>query len=199
MSKGVLLACLIAFIVGVFWMFDNMKSAYKLIPIDAQKTMAFEAGPNWQEFKSSLNQFKVLMPTAPQHATQAVPIPKSEKKRKYDMYVSEKIDGSVFMVNVITYPQELIVKEGENVLQDVVNEIMETNPNNHLEKMERATFQGYPAIDFAIQNNEFNIDGKALLTANVLYLLTYVAKNEIYNAQEYEFFINSFHLDLFKK
>lgn len=195
MSKSVVTIIFIALLIGVYFLVDNIKKSYEILPIKESPTMQVGHFDNWGEFTSHVKGFKVSLPSYPQHAKQAVSIPKTDKKRLYEMYASEELDGSVFMVSVITYPTGFMLSSpNDDSLQEIVEEMMQTNANNHLEKLEHTDFRKYPALDFVILNNEFKIYGKVFMEGNTAYLLTHVAKKENFSMDEYNHFINSFQL-----
>ncbi len=193
MSKSVGIIILIAVVAGISFLVYNIKNAYKVIPITAQPTMQAPPFSDWREFTSGVNGFTVFLPDYPQHASQAVSIPKTNKKRKYEMYAAEKVDGTVFMISVIAYPSQIDLSNPTEVSAEIINEIVQKNPNNHLEKADRSIYQGHEAVDFQIQNPERKVSGKLIFVGRLLYLLTYIAKNEAYSADEYNHFLDTFH------
>lgn len=192
MSKSVGIIILIAVVAGLIFLVDNIKSAYKVIPITADPTMQVAPFSDWREFVSTANGFKVSLPDYPQHASQNVSIPKTDKKRRYEMYAAEKIDGTVFMINVITYPSQADLVSPVAVTEEIVREMMEKNPNNKLDKIDHTMFEGHEAADFVIQNPERKISGKVVVIGKVLYLLTYIAKKENFSEADYQHFIETF-------
>jgi hypothetical protein len=192
MSKSVGLIILVAVCAGIYFLVDNIKGAYKVIPITAKPTMMVVPFADWREFISTASGFKVSVPDYPQQASQAVPIPNTNKKRKYKMYASEKVDGTVFMISVITYPSVADLSPPAVVVEELISEMVGKNPNNHLEKITHTTFKGHEAVDFVIQNPERKVDGKVVVIGKVLYLLTYIAKNQNFSEDDYKHFIETF-------
>jgi len=146
----------------------------------------------WHEFASPTEQFKVLLPSLPQHATDKIADPKTKEPLQYDMYVSEEEDGTLFMISVITMKEGTKAKIDENLLTTVMNDILASTPQGKLKKMKLVTYKGHPAIDFSIENGQVIIDGKAFLVDQTLFALTSVAKIELYQKQKFDFFVNSF-------
>lgn len=200
MSRSVVTIIFVALLLGVYFLVDNIKKSYEILPIKEPTALQIGHFSSWPEFTSNANNFKVSLPSKPQHAKQAVSIPKTEKKRQYEMYASEEqLDGSIFMVSVIKYPPEFPISSPNDALQEIVDEMMQTNANNRLNKVDRTDFEEYPALDFVILNNEFQIHGRVFMIDHTAYLLTHVAKKENFNHEEYNHFINSFHLIESKK
>lgn len=173
----------------------NIKSAYKAVPMKVSDEMKVPAFAEWREFTAQTGKFEVLLPAAPQYAKEAVPIPNMEdKKRRYEMYVSEKMNSTIFMVSLITYPSDFDMSNIDEMLHSAVDEMMQTNPKNRLTKNEDSQFNGNQALDFEIDNMEYHIAGKVFLVGKTVYLLTYIAKDDNFNLKEYEHFIDSFKL-----
>jgi len=156
---------------------------------EAQKIEKFQ---NWHEFQSPDNAFKVRMPSLPHHATENLKDPQ-QGSRKYEMYVAEH-NGAVYMISVITMLDAQAMKIDEQVLSSVMNELLANNPDGKVKSMNMGVFQAYPAMDFSLENKDVNIDGKAFLVNNILYLLTAVSKVNSPRADDKDFFINSFEL-----
>jgi hypothetical protein len=176
MSK-VLLIILVVFVVGAsFFIIKDSKNLYKAMPIDITKSQVtnlenfkFE---NWKEFNANNGEFKVLIPTLPQHANDTVKDPKTQEVRKYEMYVSEKPEGTIFMITMITFPPNSSTDSSENVLTKVMNDMVQANPKNKLKNMKVNDFKEMKALDFTIENDQINIDGKAFMVGDTLYVLT---------------------------
>lgn len=159
--------------------------------IDVQQSASIPQLQDWHLFTPPSGEFKVLLPSLPQHATEKFDDPQTKKHRQYNMYVAEKENGSLFMISVITIGETQIDK---SMLSSVVNDLMARNPNALVKSLEISQFQDNPAIDFSIQNDDVLIDGKAFVVDNTLYVLTYASKSILYNKSEYQYFINSFSL-----
>ena len=152
---------------------------------------------NWHEFTSPDGDFKVMLPTLPQHASDMIKDKNNGEERKYDMFVSEKSDGSVFMINVITFAAPPDEKQKDQLRRTMMNDVLKSNPNNNLLRAETTSFKEVPALDYAIENTEMNVDSKVFVTDRALYALTRLVKKERHNQKEFDFFTNSF--DLSKK
>ena len=193
MSKNWWLAGLAALIIGGFTLFyfsrDFSSSGTQHKELKEYADAEFET---WHEYTAPEGKFKVLLPVLPQHGQDIVDMPNAPGKREYDLYVSEKDDGTIFMISLIT----IMNKENldENTLTAVMNDILKASPNNKLKTMTKGKYKEFPAMDFSIENGHVNIDGKAFLVDNKLYLLTTVSQLTNYKKQEFEFFLNSFQL-----
>jgi len=171
-----------------------LENSYELLPADFSQEPQPEELQNWKQVESKENGFQALFPTAPQHATKSVIIPDSDKKSVYDMYVSELKNGSIFMLRIVTYSKDYTFPSQNKALKSPMEEMMSANDKNVLRKVENQTFQGFPAVNFAIQNPKEKMEGISFLVANKLYLLSYIAKLANYRAGEFTQFANSFKL-----
>jgi hypothetical protein len=181
-------------LLGLLFLALDIKNAYKLIPINSSAELVFPPFSGWREFQAPSERFKVFLPAPPQYAKESVPIPDTDKKRQYEMYVSEKLNGPVFMISLITYPKEVDISNVEKMLQAIVDEMMKSKADNKLKKTENVIFQGHPAIKFNIVNANFNVEGMALMVDRTIYLLSYIAQNSEFTADDYQYFINTFKL-----
>lgn len=147
---------------------------------------------SWKEFTPRSGLFKVLLPHPPQYAKDVVPTPGNEQKRRYDMYASEKIDGTAFLITLITYPNEPKSAEIAALLKQTVDELTRSKPDNHLSKSQETLFHTYPAMDFLIDNGKLKVEGKVFVMGKLVYVLSYVAQEDQINPGEFQHFIDSF-------
>src|ERR1700722_18419536 len=113
MSK-ILLGIFVVFLLligGIFFLVNSLKNMYNkpLVETENSQSNSHNSQLNsqnfsdWKEYVPSSKRFKVMLPfTPPQYARNAIEIPNSDKKRRYEMYTSETVNGSLFMINVIT-------------------------------------------------------------------------------------------------
>lgn len=149
---------------------------------------------NWHEFSPSTGDFQILVPTLPQHVTKTFSNPMTKDVRKYDMFVSEKDNGTIFMISQITFLEINSAKLDESMLHSVLDDMLASNKDNKLKSLKNSQFEQNPALEFTIENEQVMIDGKTFLVGKTLYLLTTVAKKELYKPKETEIFFNSFGL-----
>lgn len=160
---------------------------------EQQKQYAKLELQNWHEFTPQSNGFKVLFPTLPQHATEKLNDPHTNESRLYDMFVSQKENGNIYMISVITLLDPTI-KLNESMLSSVVDNMVTASPTTKVTKMEMGNYKTYPSIDFSLESPQGYVDGKAFLVGNRLYMLTGVSNLTNYNRMEFDFFVNSFQL-----
>lgn len=195
MLKKVVLTIFALLFIGFLFTIRDIKESYKVLPIKVNTNLEVPQFAEWREYEPDTKRFKVMLPDPPQYAKESVEIPKTNKYRRYEMYVSEKLNGNIFMISLITYPEGVDISDKDDLLQQIVEEMMESKKNNKLNKNEKTTFEGHPAVDFNITNEKFNVEGKTILVDRTVYLLTYIAKIPDFILVEYEYFIKSFEIE----
>jgi hypothetical protein len=146
----------------------------------------------WREFTSPVGDFKVLVPNLPQHATDKIIDPQTKEPRKFDMYVSAKEDGTIFMISAISFPTAADERTNERLLTSVINDMLARNVDNKLKMMQAGKFRHFQTMDFAIENNDVILGGKAFVHDKTLYVLSVVSKQGTLNSKDFDFFVNSF-------
>lgn len=194
MSKKIVYIGLGLFALLVLIVTFNIKDAFWALPIKTNETLEVPPFADWRKFVSPSDRFTVSLPAVPQYAQDSVPLPGKNKMRKYEMYISEKLDGAIFMISLITYPDDMDVKRGDEVLHQVINEMMETKPDNKLTNISKSTFLKHPTFDFDIKNKDFFVKGKAFLVNSTVYLLTYIASSSTFTIKDYDHFMDSFEI-----
>jgi hypothetical protein len=184
MYKTILVATLFLLFAGIAYYLIEIKPSFKV-----ERANAFS---DWAEFIPQSKRFKVSLPSKPQYAKDLLPIPNSNKKRPYQIYASEKIDGTVFMISVITYPPEVDTSNSHEMLKGLVDELVQSKIDNRLNKIDKSQFQEYDSVDFKISSSDLEAQGKAIQVDNNVFILTYIAKHSDLNQMEFEHFIDSF-------
>lgn len=146
----------------------------------------------WKEFNPRSGLFQISLPNPPQYGKDFSEIPNSDKKRRYDIYASEKVDGTLFLVTAITYPPEYEMEPSDDIHDLNIRELMHSKENSQLNKMFQNAMDDRNYTDFNFQNNEFDVQGRSIHDDHIVYLLTYITKKENVDGAEYEHFINSF-------
>ena len=152
-------------------------------PSSAKQSVNADLPEQWKEYRSPSKRFAVSLPSAPQHAVESVPIPSSDEKIRYDMFLAQSRRGTVYMVNIIDYPPSVDCSDVESVFGKSLSEIVAGNPANKIFKTERTTLFDCPAMDFVIVNPEATMYGRSLLKGNSLFILS-VADNDPQKAKE---------------
>jgi hypothetical protein len=157
---------------------------------EERQTPQFE---KWREFSATDGDFRVLLPSLPQHVKDKFEDPLTKEPRKYDVFVTTESEQPVFMIGAITFPRELKKgEETEKTLRAIIDQIASKNPHNKLQSVAMKEFRAFPAIDFTIDNGDATMGGKAFMFKNILYILTMANNKKAFNQSELDFFINSF-------
>lgn len=149
---------------------------------------------DWKKFVPTTEKFTVYLPSVPKYAIDIVNVPNTDVKRWYEMYVSEEINGTVYLINLITYHPDFDISDVKGLLNNVVNEIVSSNLNNHVVEKKESTFKERPSLFFHITNQSIVVKGVAFLVGKTVYLLTYTATKENFQEKEFDQFIHSFDL-----
>lgn len=190
---GILVICLAILAAGLFYVNQGTQDATATHSGD-KNSKNDSKHSTWLVFKPRSGLFQVALPHSPQYAKDFVPIPGTDQKRRYDMYASEDIDGTVFLISVITYPAEAVTGESSELLKQIVNELMKAKPDNQLISQKESSFQGHEALDFKFENKQFHVEGKAFKVDNRVYVLSHVTRKGDREIEDFNYFINSFEL-----
>jgi hypothetical protein len=145
----------------------------------------------WVEFVPQSKQFKVLLPSKPQYAKDLLPIQHSDQKKAYQVYASEKIDGSLFLVSIATYPENFQIEKNDEV-RGLIRELVNSKIDQQLNQISNSQFKEFEAIDFNISSQDYIAQGKAFMKDKNIYILSYVAQKNNFNLNDYHHFIDSF-------
>jgi len=190
---------IVVIIVILFLIVMFMKDNTKTMPSDMMKdakqssvTSASTSIEDWKKFTSEDNQFSVMLPTIPQHASEAVPLPNGQGSIKYDMYLSQEKDGSTFMISMIHYPENFDTSNPDILLEGVMKEMLSGSEENALKSSEKKEFKTLPSLNFAINNKDFVIHGLTFLSGKTLYVLTMIDRNMAGSDNQFGQFVDSF-------
>jgi hypothetical protein len=149
---------------------------------------------DWKEFNPNNGKFTVFLPTLPQHASDAVPLPSGLGFIKYDMYLSQERDGTVFMISMIQYPNDYDTANAQMLLENVMKELMGGNVHNKLKTSQKGMYKDLPCLDFLIENNEILIRSKAFIMSKTLFVLTLIDKTPADVEEHFKRYFEAFHL-----
>ncbi len=168
-----------------------IKDSFMLLPIPNSDLTATQPFADWHEFTADKNKFKIDVPILPQHATETDTDPNNHKKRIYDMYVSEKNDGTIFMINLITYPDGIAEKEHGKLIKETIDNLVASNSKNTLVDQAKSTFKGHDTTNFIIENDQLKMSGRAFIVDKTLFFQVVISKIPLFNKSEADHFLNS--------
>lgn len=194
-TLSILIALLV--LLGSFLVIRYAKDSYKILPIDEKNPLTDASSNflNWREFRSPEGTFKVLLPSLPQHVADKVADPITREPRKFDMYATADENGTVYMISTTSFPNKVGDKNVEEVLRSVVNDMLERNKENKLKSAKLGSFRKSQSLDFALENADVTVAGKAFLQGNTMYVLSMLDKTASFKTAEFDFFVNSFDFD----
>lgn len=185
MARTLVLIILIGVLVATVFIYHFSSQYPNYLPI---KEQLGKTSLQWISYTPPSEKFRVLFPLMPQNAKQTV------GKRVYDMYVSEKGDGTLFMVSLINFENEKEKPSTDLLLASVANDMMESNPENKIKKMEPGTFLKDPSLTFILENTKVDIEAKTFFVKNTLYILSRISPKNKLDENEFNQFVDSFTL-----
>lgn len=188
MSRTLALIVILAFILLGWFGISHYQKTYEMLPANLPKKLEVPETKSWVDFTPRSDKFSVSLPVTPQHATE------NQGDRNYDMYASEKENGTLFMISLISFKNPIKANHHEVVLNSIMEDLLNTNPANKLKSSASTTFENKKALDFTIENKEIIIVGKAFMDEQTLYVLTYIAKLNNLDKDEVDKFMHTFHL-----
>jgi len=197
MTRLFVIIALLALAVSLFISVKFFNDAYKVIPINpATEAETVGEYQDWFPYESSVGGFKVMLPLLPQEASQTVIDPKTQQENHYQMYVAQENNGTIFMINVITYPSAPDAGGKLILLKGLMNGMVAADKKNELIEMTTTDYQGMPALHFSIENEERTIYAKEFMKGNTIYLLFVIAKpDQLQDAKaKFAYFVKSFNL-----
>lgn len=194
MQKNIVYAGLFAFLIASLLGMYYIKDSFKILQVNTHpdwKDMRFQ---DWHEYSSPTGKFKVLLPTLPQRATENVKDPHSNGVRHYDMYVSEKQNGTTFLVSLISFPSNADVQAQKTLINTFITDMVATNPKNELKELSQVQYKDQEATSFQIVNDQLVVNGIAFTKVDTLYVISTLFKKDNQNKMDWDFFMNSFEL-----
>lgn len=195
MSKMLTILIAILVLVSSFLVIRYAKDSYKLLPFDEKNPLKQTSNfQDWKEFNHTDGRFNALFPVLPQHVTDKIEDPLTKEPRKYDMYAAADEHGTGFIISTITFPDKVDESNSDAILRSAVNDVLSRNKENKLKMTKAGKFLNSSSLDFALENKEVTVAGKAILHGNILYVLSMADKTSDFNVDELNFFVNSFHI-----
>lgn len=144
----------------------------------------------WKLFKPKNDRFEVLLPSIPQHVSEKHPT--GTEFTKYDVYLSQDREGSVYMISLTVYPDSYEMGSPEEVLEAVKNGALGSNSKNELKSSEVSTYLNMPSMDFAIESAESAIRSKVIVSDKTLVVLTAMNRDPAHLDADFATFAGSF-------
>lgn len=198
MAKYFAAIVFILLILGTYFFLKDIKDSYRILPLEEVQSPPLNVEAysfqNWQDYSPPDGAFEVLFPTRPISAKENVQDPTTKQTRKYDMHVSEKNDGTIFMVTRITFVVPPGIKDPQELMNQMAEDMLNSNPQNLLHLKQNTSYREHEALDFAFGNDETTVHARTFVEGNTLYVLSRLSKVRAADDREYQFFLNSFDL-----
>jgi hypothetical protein len=146
----------------------------------------------WQEFYAQSGNCSVKLPTMPEHVSERLKMPDSQYELKYDAYISDLNQNSVYMLLIAQYPDHVDQSYAQSSLEAFLNGILSYNPANQLVFADLTLVNGNEALDFFIRAGAVYFRGRAMLIKNSLYLMAMECEAPSYDEGVYNQFVSSF-------
>ena len=192
MGRVLLLVFFVILGLASYFVVVTYQDTYRVLPGDLSEPEAVDIFREWRLFTPENGTFAVLLPLMPNMTEDRVEDPSTREMRLYDIYVSEKSNGTIFVVNTIQYPDRR--PEDAELLQEVTAELLRMFPQSKLVDEKRKEYLGREAIEVEVENPKAKLLGKAFIVDNTLYLLSYMADRRYYDQEEYQYFLDSFRI-----
>lgn len=148
----------------------------------------------WQDFHSTTGACSVSLPSAPEHVSEKITMPDSNYELRYDAYIADHNQSSVYMLLVAQYPEYVEESYAQSSLEGFLNGILSYNPANQLIFADLTLVNGHEALDFFIRAGAVYFRGRAMLIKNSLYLMAMECEAPAYDESIYNNFVSSFNL-----
>lgn len=146
----------------------------------------------WKQYYSNSGKCTIALPNKPEHMRQVLSDPQTGEHMNYDVYLSAFDKKAVYMVLIANYPKPVDVSSSVQGLENFLNGLLSQNPHNKLLFADITSIDGCKALDFIIESKGVLFQGRAILSANNMYLLAMECQRENYLDKHYKFFIESF-------
>jgi hypothetical protein len=148
---------------------------------------------DWREFQVHSGSCKVLLPSAPNHWHNQIPVENSEHPLNYDVYVAGNNQETIYMMLVADFPKELSEAQESLSIEGFMRGILKDKEESRLLFIDSLKVQGHAAMDFLMKSKQDHFfKGRVIATAKKLYLLTVECTLEHFDEQDYKTFVNSF-------
>lgn len=153
----------------------------------------FQDSATWKEFNSVEGNFKVNLPTLPEHQSNTITIPDSNITGTVNLYTAAKDDSSYF-IQAILYNDEIDVSAPSAVLEGAFNGRVSEIPNHKIISSNFGTFISNNSLDYLVQSDTYYIYGKLILVGQKLYSLEMACESKKCSTSDYQKFTQSFKL-----
>lgn len=192
MSRIAALIIGLVVVVGLLILFLGKNDPHQVRPANEQPIALANMSTGWHQYTAPDKSFTVKVPSLPHHATDTFQEAKTKEKLKYELYVSANPSGSMYTISVIVLPKDKAKKYDESYVKDYLNQLFSNNPKNKINTLSTNTARQGKVVEFSVDNEEVNIEGKAFVNDNTLYVLSVTTRNAQKDSTESANFFDSF-------
>lgn len=147
----------------------------------------------WKEFTAPSGNFKGIFPLTPKQLSESSQDPRSHAMRRYNIYIAEQLDSTVYMVTTINFTEKFNPEQDSHILANTIADMVASNAQNTLVSTTEETFQGRKALKFNIDNGKaHHIIGLTFVADKTLFIITRISKNEKNSDEDFDHFVKGF-------
>lgn len=192
MQRTFLIAASLIIAALILLWFLNIKKSWETLPVYPATEMPGASFQNWNMFNDPEKEFQVMFPTEPKNASKELRNDQTAEVSKQHVFVSEKNNGSIYMISRVEFPNADLIKDNGKVLKSAIDDLVQANPDNTLLSSKEQDYQGKKAVHFEIRNKDIYTQGIAFLRGRSLYVLTAISNQANRDDKEFQNFIASF-------
>lgn len=150
---------------------------------------------SWIKYTSSSGKFQVKFPTFPLVTSKSVFDANANENIKYDTYVAQDKDGSIFMISEITYSKRIPDDQFEDISKQLISDMIVRNKNNKIEYLDVDRTKSDIAVYFSLTHQDLedlSISGKVLGDNDTIYILSMADKDQDFDRWALDYFVDSF-------
>lgn len=186
MNRAIFILILVCLVWGAYLLFYSDRHRQEL-----QEVTANNGKLGWRHFEPNSGKFSVDLPVMPHQASETINDATTQQLRRYEMYVSEGQNETVYLINLITYPNEEDLDNHPKLFQSFIDDMLKANSNNELISSSPTQHQGLDGMDFKIKTQNATMNSKMFIEGRTLYVLSKVSKTETDDG-DFEKFVSSF-------
>ncbi len=148
----------------------------------------------WEQVKGT--SYQASFPLKPNYESNELPISGSDIKVNEERYTIEEPNGMAYLVVADVYPTSLSEIPVEETLQNALQGMVATSPNNELITSEFLNRDEQTGINFLIEDKKQNLfyKGKLIVGEKTLYQIFVTYYPQEYNEEKFQTFQNAFQL-----
>ncbi len=187
----ILIILIIAIIFAASWVYFH-RTKLSSAPSEVVSGTVF---PSWETFIPLNKDFSIKVPSAPQERTYS-----STSTQNLKLFTSGDASGTTYAIGEAVYLPSLSTATIQSIFNNSINTLIAERRGNTLVSFSTSTFDGHPAIDYLIENNQYlpgdivYSRGRNILVGDKAFEIQMIYKAENQNDGTYNAFVSSFTL-----